>query len=151
MNIYLQSILIVMSVIFFMIVFVFTRKNKLDISYSFVWFVLTIMYIVFSVFPEIATRLAWDLGIAEPVSAVFLINIAFLIINTFLIYISVSKSDKRIRNLIQEVSLLKSEMETRRAEAFAAKNEELEELNQEAVIMKNEEAFIMERAETDQI
>lgn len=110
MNSILQTILIIGSICFFIFVMLLVKKSKLQVKYSLIWFLLATSYLVIAIFPEIVGLVASVLYIQEKVNALYLITIFFIIVICFVYNLILSKQSEKIRHLIQEVSMLRSEI-----------------------------------------
>jgi len=84
-------------------------KGKLREEYSILWFVLGIVLLVFSIWRDGLDLIADALGVDYAPSLLFMFGI--LVIIMFLVHLSVvsSKQHKQIKELSQELGLLKKE------------------------------------------
>ena len=110
MNIILQRTLIVFVIVFLIFVVVIVKKNRLQVKYSLLWITLGVAYLAMAAFPIIVDTFASLLHIREKVNALFLISIGFIFILCFIYNLFISNQNKKIRLLIQEISILKSEI-----------------------------------------
>jgi hypothetical protein len=107
----LQLILIITSVI---TLFVFTnmiRKYNLELKYSLLWLFICIINILLASFTQIAQIIADLLSIKTPVNAIFLLSFAFQFFLIFSLTITISRLSNKVTQLVQEVGLLKNEVE----------------------------------------
>lgn len=100
------------SIIAMSFVLFFVIKKKLNIKYSIVWILWSILSLIMAIFPRTFYELSGFLGIEMPVNGVFLIMIALLYGLTFYVYCMISKHNNEIVKLTYENSLLKKEIET---------------------------------------
>ena len=103
--------LIIASFIALLFVLVSVITKKLNIKYSIVWLLWTLMALLMAAFPKSFYDLSDLLGIQMPVNTVFLIMITLLYALTFHLYLMVSKSSEEIISLTYEVASLKKELE----------------------------------------
>ena len=101
------SCLFIFIVIFLILYYV--SKNKISIKYSVVWLLLFGLLFIFLIIPGFLKTITNILGFNIASNMIFSLLIGVLvIINIFLTGV-VSSQDKKIRLLIQEVSLLKDD------------------------------------------
>ncbi|MCX6122172.1 MAG: DUF2304 domain-containing protein [Ignavibacteriales bacterium] len=106
-----QFFAIIGSISIFLFVIELIRKKRIREQYSLLWFFFGIVFIVLSIWEEGLARIAHFIGIAYPPAALLLILVIaiFLILIQFSVIIS-RLSDKNDK-LVQEVALLKGEIE----------------------------------------
>jgi len=107
----LQILLIVFSVVTFLFVIYNIRKSKMDIRYAIIWITWSLVVAVISIFPSIVTILSNWLGIFAPTNTLFLGMLFLLYIMSFYVYINLSSHNQKMKELVYEVALLKSEVE----------------------------------------
>lgn len=112
----LRILLIVMAVIYFAIVLFLLKKKSLILKYSLIWFLSSVVLLVFAIFPQIVGFFARLLGIASETNAIFLVVIFFILLLLISLSVIVSRQHKQIKTLIQEVSLLKKEIKDKENE-----------------------------------
>ena len=99
------------SAVAFAMVLFFVIKNKLNIKYSMVWIMWSLLSLVMAIFPQTFYEFSKLLGIELPVNAVFLIMIGLLYGLTFYVYIAISKHNNELIKLTYEVAVLKDKIE----------------------------------------
>jgi hypothetical protein len=109
----LQAIMIGGSVFACIILLRLITKYKLEIKYSLLWFLLNILLIVLSIFPDILNFISDQMGFKDSVNALFSFGILILILIVFSFTVALSRMSTRIRNLTQEIGLLKREVHDR--------------------------------------
>lgn len=112
MNVKLQIILLLGTIIFFLFVIKMVKNNKLELRYSLTWISSSIIFILFAAFPTLLTWLAELLYIKETVNALFLAVLFFLLVINITLTFSLSKKSNSIKNLSQEVGILKHTVES---------------------------------------
>jgi hypothetical protein len=107
----LQIIAIVTGLIFMFFIFRLIAKGKLREEYSFIWIVCTALLLLFAVWRDGLDVIAKLLGIYYAPSLIFLGAIFAIVV--FLVHLSVvnSKQHKQIKDLAQEMTLLKEKLE----------------------------------------
>lgn len=107
MNIRLQVILIISSIIFFLFVLLVTNKKKMNFNYTMLWMIFSLTILILALFPNITVVFSEIIGIEVPVNALFLFFIFIeMVINLFLA-IETSKLNNKIITLTQEIAILK--------------------------------------------
>lgn len=107
----LQIIAIVMALCFMFFIFRLIAKGKLREEYSFIWITCTALLLLFSFWRNGLDVIAKVLGIFYAPSLMFLGAIFAIVI--FLVHLSVvnSKQHKQIKDLAQEMAILKKKLE----------------------------------------
>ena len=102
---------IIFSIIFIIFILNLVRKNKLDEKYSILWIIFGCIILAVSIFPGIITRIAQVFDIYYPPSLLFLIG--FLIMGTYIVHITmvITKQNKMIVKLTQELAIIKEKSE----------------------------------------
>ncbi|MFR5266284.1 DUF2304 domain-containing protein [Clostridium sp.] len=114
MDKFFQAILLISSLLFTFYVTKMIRKEKLQLNYSIIWLFLGISFILLSLFPQILYSISNLLNIKEPVNALFLIIVFFLILILFSFTVIISKMKKQILSLSQEVGILEEKFQRKK-------------------------------------
>lgn len=110
MPLVLQATVIILSVLFLIGICNLVAHGRMQIKYSLVWILLAIIILVLAIFPQIVYWLSGLLGFVMPSNFVFSFGLAFLLITSVSLSVIVSWQAHHIRLLIQEVSLLKKQV-----------------------------------------
>lgn len=86
------------------------RRDKLNLKYTLVWLLTCFVMLLFSVFPEIAFAISSLIGIVDPVNAVFLFAIVFILLILFTFTIIITRVSARIKKLAQDIALLEEDV-----------------------------------------
>ncbi|EOS23715.1 hypothetical protein C804_05404 [Lachnospiraceae bacterium A4] len=81
------------------------KKSQIQVMDTVFWIGLAVLFIMLSVFPEIASFLAALIGFQAPVNFIFLLMIFLLLIRCFLLSIRVSQLEDRLKNLVEELAI----------------------------------------------
>ncbi len=111
MNKILQIIMIVSSSLFFLFIFNMVRVKRLELKYALTWILTSFSLILLSVFPQLLKFISNILHIKEPVNALFLSIIFFLLLIVFTLTMSLSRNANRVKTLTQEIGILKASIE----------------------------------------
>ena len=111
MSINLRILLMIFSVSLFILILNYMSKNRLPIRYSIFWLVAPILIFIVGAFPEFVGFFTKLIGFKTTSNLVIGIILAMLIIITLILTMIVSGHKRKIKLLIQEVSMLKSEIE----------------------------------------
>lgn len=112
----LQIIAIISALVFMFFIFRLISKGRLREEYSFIWIICTVLLLVFSVWRNGLDVIAKLMGIFYAPSLIFMGAIFAIVI--FLVHLSVvnSKQHKQIKDLSQEMALLKEKLERKEKE-----------------------------------
>ena len=100
--------LTVMAVLVILYILLSSRRNKLSPANSFIWIIFCIILLVLSIWPASLDWLANLLGISYPPALFLSIAIVILFIMNFIQSQKIENLQKKIIDLGQEVSILKS-------------------------------------------
>ena len=109
MTLNLSLISAIFSVFVIVMIIYFIKKDKLKIKYSLIWLILFVILLICLLIPGFLGFLTNILGFHTPSNMVFSLLISVLVIINITLTGIVSSQDKKIRLLIQEISLLKGE------------------------------------------
>ncbi len=97
----------IIAIIFFIYVLGLIVKEKLKIKYCVLWLGYSLVLILVSFNVNFIEFISNELNIYYAPSTIFLIGLIFLMVYILHLSIVITKQDKYIVNLVQEVSLLK--------------------------------------------
>ncbi|CCI71307.1 hypothetical protein PPM_4500 [Paenibacillus polymyxa M1] len=109
-SIKLQFILIAGALICFLVLLNLLRKYRMELKYSMLWIIAMIVVLILSFFPSLFNYVSRIMGIEVPVNALFLLAIFGIFVIMFSLTIEVSKSTIKIKELSQELGLVKHEL-----------------------------------------
>lgn len=104
----IQLVALVFILILFLLVVYYVKKNKISVRYSIVWFLCLLLLTLFTIFPNLLGFVTNLVGIQVSSNFIFAFMIGVLFIITLSLTIIVSEEQEKIKQLIQEVSILKS-------------------------------------------
>ena len=107
----LRAFLIVISVLVAIYTIRRIRKSQLNIDDSVFWIGFSVLLLIMSIFPQIATFCTHLLGIESTVNFVFLFVIAIICIKLFQIAIDLSITKHRLNHLIQRIAILNHDVD----------------------------------------
>lgn len=107
----IQIIAIIASFVFLFLIIELIRKKKIKEQYSLLWLFFAVIFVLISIFKEILESLAHILGIAYTPAAFLLVLIAAVILILIQYSIVISSLSEKNKNLIQEVGLLKMQLD----------------------------------------
>lgn len=102
----IASLLFSLFIIFFIIFLL--KKQRTNIKYSLIWLVLFFLLFIVTLVPGLLTWFTHLLGFKTASNMVFSLIMVVLVVITITLTVIVSQQDKKIRLLIQEISMLKS-------------------------------------------
>lgn len=107
MELLLQIILIIGTCMFFVYIINMVRLRKLELKYTLLWLFTSVSFIIMAIFPGIIVWIADLLHIKEPVNALFLITLFFLILIIFSLTVAIAVKSRSITTLTQEIGIIK--------------------------------------------
>ena len=105
MSITLRIILIVASMFSFILCVMKIKQAKLKIENSVIWMIGSILLIFMSIFSGAVNWISKKIGFMAPVNFVFLVVIAFLLIQEFINNIKISTLNEKIKDLNHYIAL----------------------------------------------
>ncbi len=99
----------VISLIFIGIIIYFIKKRLLDIKYSILWLVVSVMMLLLSINKNWVEELAAAFDIKYPPAFLFLVGILFCFLLMFNMTLIISDMRRQVTRLTQEIGILKSE------------------------------------------
>jgi len=110
-NLYTYQILsIIGSILILLLLIELVRKRKLKENYSLLWFGIAIVFIIFSIWPDLLFFIASLLGIQYSPSALFLILITGLYLLLLHFSVVISELSEKNKNLSQKIGLMDLEI-----------------------------------------
>ena len=109
MSLTLRVLLIISSFIAFYLCITKIKKSQLKIENSVTWMFGCIILILISIFPNIVIWISGKLGFVAPVNFIFLVIIAFLLIQTFIDNIHITSLNEKIKELDHYIALKEKE------------------------------------------
>lgn len=106
----IQIFFIAIVLIFLFFIIHLLKTKRLNLKYTLLWLFATIVLLIISIFPQIMYYIAGGLGIKTPINVALVLAGIFVILIIISITSIVSELNKKLRSLIQEVSLLKNEL-----------------------------------------
>lgn len=88
------------------------RKYRLELKNALIWLGLSLFTIFLAIFPNFPTYFASLIGIETPVNALFMLFIVFNLAIMFSLTVAISNSSNKIKDLVQEIGILKKEIES---------------------------------------
>ena len=105
MSIPLRVILIICSFLSFFLCVKKMKESKLKITNSVTWMLGSIILILMSIFSNAVAWISQKLGFMAPVNFVFLVMIAFLLIQVFIDNIHITELNEKIKDLDHYIAL----------------------------------------------
>ncbi|OUP10058.1 DUF2304 domain-containing protein [Collinsella sp. An2] len=105
MSLTLRVFLLICAIIVLMFVVRKTKKSQITSGDSIFWLIMSLGFVVLSIFPQIAFSCATFLGIQSPSNFVFLVIIALLLIREFSIQSELSALRTKLTALVQEIAI----------------------------------------------
>lgn len=110
MDTQLQLSLLFGITIYFILLYILLKKNKVQLKYILIWLFFGILTLIFTLLPEVIIKVSDFLGIFEITNAIFLIVIFFIIIVLMSLTIIVSALSNKNKELIQTIAILENRL-----------------------------------------
>lgn len=114
MTVALRIFLIIIAIAFLVEVFRLVSAGKLQLKYSLLWMLLSVVLIICAIFPGIVYFFSGLLGFQVASNFVYLVSIIGLLGICLSLTVIVSWQARDIRKLIQEVTLMQDDIERKR-------------------------------------
>ena len=111
MNESLRISMILLAIITFLFVVRKVKYNTIHIKDTIIWVLWTALVMILAIFPQILSYISHLLGFELVSNSIFFFICGFLYITVFLQAQKVSLQQERIKNLSQEIGLLRKEIE----------------------------------------
>ncbi len=102
-----QMVAIFMAILIFIVILELVRKRKLREEYSWLWLLTGALLVVLTVWYDILIKVTYLIGAILPTSTLFFFALIFLMLVCIQFSIKISKLTDQVKNLVQEVTLLK--------------------------------------------
>ena len=87
------------------------KQKTVELKYALVWYGAGVVILIFTLFPKLMDGLSHLLGIATPVNMLFMLAIIVLSAIVMELTAVLSAMSQRVRKLVQEVALLRDELQ----------------------------------------
>lgn len=102
--------LIIFSIVWFFIIFRLLKKGKISVKYSLTWFLMALLILLVGLFPKFMEFIANLFGFTTISNLVIGIILTLLMFITLVLTMIVTNQRTQIKNLTQEISILKKEV-----------------------------------------
>jgi len=109
LDIRLKILALVTALVFVVLVINLVRRRRLRENFALLWISFTVIVVLLALNFNFVRLISKLLGVGNPNNTVFFLSILFLILSLIMVSIEISDLHTKVKNLIQEVSLLKSE------------------------------------------
>jgi hypothetical protein len=100
-----RIVLVIVCVGTFAVLISKIRKSKVSIEKAVFWILLSLMFVIFALFPVVPDTLAALLGIYSTANFLFLFIIFILLIKMFGMSMQIGILEEKIKSLVQELAL----------------------------------------------
>lgn len=111
MTLRLQIIIGIMLVALLLLIAGAVRAKRLEFRFSLPWLFLLAALLIMDIFPGIVDWLTKLLGIELPINMLTFCGLAFSLVLIFSLTTSISRLNERQKKLVQEIALLKKQLE----------------------------------------
>ena len=117
-----QAFMILGALVLLIIIFVLLKHGKMTVKYSLLWMCLSLVLLVFAIFPYVVYVLRDLMGVEMPVNLVFMLMFCFVLLVLLSLSIAISQLADKCRRLTQANAIL--EKRVRELEKVLQKTEE---------------------------
>lgn len=111
MSLSLTITLVFVSLFLIILITYFLKKGRIPEKYSLLWYCFSLMILLVGIFPKIFGFISMKLGFQVMSNLVVAIVVGLLLLLTMALTIMIAGQKKKTTLLIQEVSLLRKELE----------------------------------------
>lgn len=109
-----QIVTIFIAAAIFILILELIRRRKLLEEYAWLWLMTGFIIIVLTIWHDALTKITHLIGAVAPQSTVFFFAVIFLILICLQFSIKVSNLTNQVKNLAQELTILKSEIQSKK-------------------------------------
>ena len=117
MDIKIQIIIAVGVIVAMCIIVNMIRKKNLELRHALTWLAVGVCILVLDCFPNLIAWISEKIGIASPVNMLFFFGFCFSLIIIFSLTIAMSRMSIRVKQLTQEIALLKEDRNDKEEES----------------------------------
>lgn len=99
------------------------RQSKMQIESAIFWIVLSLVLVVYSLFPQVADFCSGVLGIYATTNFLFLFAIFVLIVKVFYMSVHISQLESQVKELVQRIALDEKMRQEKEAEEMGGAHE----------------------------
>ena len=114
--------ILLFSLILILIILFIVRKGRISVKYSLVWFFSILIILICEIIPNFMISISKFLGFVTMSNMIFSLLFAILIFICISLTIIVSGQKEKIKLLIQEVSMIKSQINKKEVNKNERKN-----------------------------
>ncbi len=87
------------------------KKSQIQVMDTVFWISMSLIFVVLSIFPNIASVLSKWMGFQAPVNFIFLLIIFLILVRCFLMSIRISQLEDKLQNFVEELAIKEKERE----------------------------------------
>jgi len=130
-----RILIIIVAIVFIAYIILLVSKRRLLLKYSLLWLTLSVVLCLCAAFPTPVYVLAQFLGFEVASNFIFVIAIFFLLAISLSLSIIASKQTERSKTLIQELAILKQQVEknssSTQSDEVAGKDKKLDQITEQ--------------------
>lgn len=106
MSVKFQAFMILGALVLLVIIFVLLKHGKMTVKYSLLWMCLSLLLLVFAIFPYVVYVLRDLMGVEMPVNLVFMLMFCFVLLVLLSLSIAISQLAEKSKRLTQANAIL---------------------------------------------
>ena len=111
MNLHQRVFASIASILIMLLVLELVRRRKLREEYSWLWLLTGVIIIVLVAWYDLLVFISRTIGAVMPTTTLFIFGLLFLMIISLHYSVQISKLSKQVKDLAQELTLLKGQVE----------------------------------------
>jgi hypothetical protein len=105
-----QIVLLVLTTLTLLSILRLVRSGKLKAKYSLLWITLGVALVALAVLPNVADKVAEEVGVYYQPALFFVVGIGFLLLVVIHFSYELSRMENRVRTLTEETTLIRHEL-----------------------------------------
>lgn len=115
-----QIVAMIIAFLLFFVIYLLVKRRKLRDEYSWIWLIIGFVIVLLTLWYDLLVKITGFIGAVLPTSTLFFFAIVLLLLICMQFSIVISKLTNQVKDLTQEVSILKSEIEKKDGESPAS-------------------------------
>lgn len=111
MSLFLQIEMFILALLIFYFIIRMVNKNAFSVKRAFPWFLVGLVIVFISIFPQVVSFVAHKAGFELTMNFLLFGSILFVFLLELINTSSNTKKDNQIKELIQEISIIKKDLE----------------------------------------
>ncbi len=93
----------------FVVIVEMVRRRRLGEEYSFLWLIIGVGIVILVLWQGLLERLTYLIGAVAPTTTIFIFGIVILVLINLHFSVKITKLSKQVKNLTQQIALLRTD------------------------------------------